>query len=127
MPSYFLKSKLLRSEIKHWLLVTVLFLWSFTATYISLTEKEKIILIGMDEAGTRLITESSDRLLKSELKNFLTNFFGLYYSYDEKTYQEKMGEATDLMTDQLWDLNKEKLFEIHKKLEKTPLTQKNRN
>lgn len=117
------KSKLLREEIKHWLLVASLSLWALTATIYAISKSEKMILIGVDDVGTRIITDSKDRLLQSELKNFLKVFFETYYSYDEKNYLTQIGTATELMTNELWERNKDHLLEINEKLQKTPLAQ----
>lgn len=118
------KSKLLRNEIKHWILISCLVLWGVTASLYALSKTEKMILIGVDDAGTRLITANSDRLLQSELKNFLKTFFESYYAYDEKNFLEQIGRATEIMSDDLWQRNKDKLLELNQKLQKTPLSQK---
>lgn len=117
------KSKLLREEIKYWLLLVCLFLWALTATVYSVSKAEKIILVGIDDVGARLITDSKDRLLQSELKNFLRSFFESYYAYDEKTFLSKIGNATEVMSDDLWQRNKDRLMELNQNLQKTPLSQ----
>lgn len=121
--SLIFKSKLLREEIKHWLLMGCLCLWALTATVYALSKSEKVILIGVDDVGARLITEDKDRLLQSELKNFLKAFFESYYVYDEKNFLQKIGNATEMMTVDLWQKNKDRLLELHQKLQKTPLSQ----
>jgi len=117
------KSKLLRNEIKHWLLVGSLAIWGLTASLYAFSKSEKLILVGIDDAGVRLITANSDRLLQAELKSFLKTFFEYYYTYDEKTFLDQIGHATELMSDDLWQRNKDKLLELQQKLQKTPLSQ----
>lgn len=121
--SLIFKSKLLRNEIKHWLLVGSLGVWGLTATIYAFSKSEKLILVGIDDAGVRLITANSDRLLQAELKSFIKAFFEYYYVYDEKTFLDQIGHATELMSDDLWRRNKDKLLEIQQKLQKTPLSQ----
>jgi hypothetical protein len=121
--SILLKSKLIRSELKHWALIVILFLWALVATVFASVNRDKVLLVGIDDSGTRLITNQSDRLLKSELKSFLMNFFDLYYSYDEKTFLTQVGKATDLFSQDLWNQEKSKLYELNTKLQKVPLTQ----
>ena len=121
--SLIFKSKLIRNEIKHWFLIGVLLLWSIVATVLVVTRKDKTILIGIDDAGTRVITDSSDRLLKSELKNFLQEFLNSYYQYDDKTFLENISKATEMMSEDLWDRNKAHLIEVSENLKKVPLTQ----
>ncbi|MBS1972652.1 MAG: hypothetical protein JSU04_20255 [Bdellovibrionales bacterium] len=117
------KSKLLREQIKHWVLVVSLSIWAFSVSVIALTKSEKVILIGIDDAGARIITENKDRLIQSELKNFLKAFFDSYYVYDEKNFLHKIGSATEIMTDDLWQRNKDRLLDLHQKLQNTPLSQ----
>lgn len=117
-------SKLYREEFKHWLLIAALAIWGLTASAFALTNRSQTLVIGIDEVGTRLITNSSDRLIRSETKNFLKSFLDLYYSYDEKNFSENLGLATELMSSDLWDRSKPKLLELNERLKKTPLTQK---
>ncbi len=119
----FLKSKLLRDEIKHWLLIFSLTLWAVFASVFALRNNSKIMLIGIDDSGSRLITETNDRILQNELKNFIKYFVERYYIYDEKTYADQLSLASDLMNPELWEVQKPKLLEIKEKLQKMPLVQ----
>lgn len=119
----FLKSKLLREEIKQWLLIMSLSIWAIFATAFALKNNSKTILIGIDDSGSRLITETNDRILQNELRNFLKHFIEQYFIYDEKTFADQMSLASDLMSPELWEIQKPKLLEIKEKLQKLPLTQ----
>lgn len=119
----FFKSKLLREEIKHWLLLLSLGVWALFATAFALKNNSKTILIGIDESGSRLITETNDRILQNELKNFVKYFVEQYYIYDEKTFADQMSIASDLMSPELWEAQKPKLLELKEKLQKLPLVQ----
>ena len=118
-----LKSKLIRSELKHWLLVTVLLLWAVSATIFGLSKKDRVLLIGISEAGARIITDAGDGLLKVELQKFVLEFLDLYYVYDEKTYKDRAGKAADLFAESLWDEKKSEMLALNEKLQKTPLSQ----
>ncbi|AZZ37318.1 hypothetical protein CIK05_11130 [Bdellovibrio sp. qaytius] len=119
----FLKSKLLREEIKHWLLILSLGFWALLASLFALKNNTKTILIGIDDSGSRLISETNDRILQNELKNFIKYFVERYYIYDEKTYADQMSLASDLMAPDLWEMQKPKLLEIKEKIQKLPLVQ----
>lgn len=119
----FLKSKLLREEIKHWLLIFALSVWAIFATVFALRNNSKTMLIGIDESGSRLITETNDRILQNELKNFIKYFVERYYIYDEKTYADQISNASELMNSELWEIQKPKLLEIKEKLQRMPLVQ----
>lgn len=117
------KSKLYREEFKHWILILCLLVWASISTIFALQNKSRTVLIGIDEVGTRIITESSDRLLQSELKNFLKSFLDLYYTYNETNFSARMGQATEFLSLDLWNSNKSKLLELDEKLKKASLTQ----
>ena len=119
----FLKSKLLREEIKHWVLIFCLMIWAAFASIFALRNNSKTMLIGIDESGSRLITETNDRILQNELKNFIKYFVERYYMYDEKTYADQISNASELMNAELWESQKPKLLEIKEKLQKMPLVQ----
>lgn len=116
-------SKLYREEFKHWVLILALTLWALIASVFAFRNQSKTILIGIDDIGTRVIAESSDRLLQSELKNFLNTFFDQYYTYDDKNFSDRVGKATEMMSSSLWDSVKDKLLEQNEKLKKNPLSQ----
>lgn len=117
------KSKLYRDEIKHWLLIVSLLVWAFIASYFALLNRERTLLIGIDELGTRLIVESNDRILKNELTQFMRAFVNNYYGYDQNSFSEQISLAADLMTENLWETQKPKLLELKEKLAKFPLSQ----
>lgn len=119
----FLKSQLLRNEIKHWILVLGLSLWAILASFFAMKNNSKTILIGIDESGSRLITETNDRILQSELKNFIKYFVENFYSYNEKTFGDQISSVSDVMSPELWESQKPKLLELKEKLEKLPLAQ----
>ncbi len=117
------KSKLLRESILYWLSFAGLLLWALTATAWAVLKSDKTVLIGIDEAGTRIITNSSDRLIQSELRQFLKYFFEMYYSYNEVNFNERMSLSTDLFSNVLWEQQRDKIIQIGLNLKKTPLTQ----
>lgn len=119
----FLKSQLLRNEIKHWLLIAALGIWAVFASFFAVKNNSQTILIGIDDSGSRLITETNDRILQNELKNFLKYFIEKFYIYDEKTFADQISDASDLMSHDLWETQKPKLLEIKEKLSKMPLAQ----
>lgn len=124
MISLIYKSKLLREEIKHWLAIVALSLWGLIATIFAFSRSNRMVVIGMDEAGTRIISSTSDRLVQNELKAYLKSFFDLYYSYSDVTYNERMKLATDMFSEDLWQREKEKIAKIGDNLKKMPLEQK---
>lgn len=116
-------SKLYRDEIKHWLLIVLLLLWSTLATFFAFKNNSKTILIGIDNSETRIISETNDRILQNELKNFINNFVENYYSYDDQSFGDKISQSSDLMAKSLWEIQAPKLLEVQNKLKSQPLSQ----
>lgn len=116
-------SKLLRNEIKHWFLIASLFLWASLATFFALKNNSKIILIGIEDRETRIISESNDRILQNELKNFINHFVENYYSFNEQSFSDRISKASDLMAISLWEIQAPKLLVIQQKLKSQPLSQ----
>lgn len=119
----YFKSKLYREEILKWILVIVLIIWGFTSTILLLKKTDKLVLIGIDESGSRLITSSNDRILQSELKLFFQEFLTNYYNYNDKTFSNQIELSSNLMSSDLWESQKSKLIELKEKLAKSPLNQ----
>lgn len=117
------KSKLLREQILYWATIVTLCIWAVSATAWAFLKTNKTVLIGIDEAGTRIITNSSDRLVQSELKGFLKYFFEMYYSYNDKNFNERMGLSTDLFSISLFERQRDKILQLGQHLKKTPLSQ----
>lgn len=93
------------------------------ASVLLLRMKPQTILIGIDQYGTRVIREPGDRLLKKEKENFLKRFLALLYGYDSETFEKRVSESGDLMSDQLWSEKREEFERIGKQLKNEDLTQ----
>lgn len=117
------KSKLYREEIKHWIAIVALSLCTLISTVCALRNEPKTLVIGIDEAGSRIISDSKDRLIQIELKQFIKYFLDQYYTYNQNTFSERIGLATELMTKDLWEKEKDKLFDLKLKLDQTALSQ----
>lgn len=117
------KSKLYREELLKWILIGSLLVWSLTTTFLIVQKKEKLVLIGIDDSGARVITDSNDRILQNELKSFFQSFLLNYYEYDEKTFTDQLELASNQMSSDLWNNQKPKLIELKEKLLKFPLKQ----
>lgn len=111
------KSKLYRDEIKHWALILSLIGTTILSSYFALRNQSKTILIGVTESESRIITDSNDRVLKFELRNFIKDFLETYYSYDNATYLSQMELSSDLMARDLFEKEKPKILDLKKKLE----------
>jgi hypothetical protein len=105
------------------LLIAGLLGYGAVTTVLLLRLKPQPLLIGVDQYGTRVIRESGDRLLKSEKANFLKRFMALLYSYDSETFEKRISDCGDLMTETLWKQKMAEFTRIAAQLKTEPLTQ----
>lgn len=125
--NYLYKSTLFRSELKHWLLLLSLLVWSLFATTVALTKSREVIVISLDSEGAaRTVSEKNDLIFKKELVSFIRYFLEQYYNYSDKDYLLKMNEATELMSEELWLYKKEDLQKTANDLKAVPLIQEAR-
>lgn len=117
------KSRLYREELLRWSLMVVLLLWALTSTIWGFSRSEKLVLIAMTDQGARLVKASDDESLRDESLKFLKAFVALYLNFEPATYDANVGQAADLMSSDLWDRVKERLFEVSRKMKTQPLTQ----
>ena len=100
---------------KHLLLfgtVSGLVLWALFASLFALSREDKVILIGIDSNGTRIIESHDDPLFKTEVVNFTRRFFSLLYNFDADLFSENVGRASDLMSKALWEEQKAKIVKL---------------
>lgn len=118
-----LRSKLYRELVLYWSILLLLLGWSLVATFAYFNKNDKLILIGISETDTRIITDTKDRLLQNELLNFITFFITSYYNYDSSTFSSQLDRASNLISSSLWESLKPKLIDLKTKLEEVQLKQ----
>jgi hypothetical protein len=109
---------MLKRHLAMGLLIFALLSWALVASFHALTTKSETILIGIDQNGTRIISKADDPLFKTEVVNFLRRFVALQYNFDESTFEDNVGSASELMTIQLWEREKAKIIELGKVVKK---------
>jgi len=114
-----------RSKIQIWraLLFTALTTWAIVASLVALTSKPSLVLVGIDQYGTRLITSETDRLVLIEKQNFLKKYLHYLFNYNSTNYDARTSAAGDMMAEALWDSKKSELQRISGQLKNTELTQ----
>ncbi len=105
------------------LLVSSLSLWALTSTFIALTSKNEVLLIGIDQNGTRLITSQEDPLFKTELVGFLRHYFSLSYEFTPKNFTHQVGSATSLLSESLWKKEASNIKKLKTLVESSGLSQ----
>ena len=102
---------------------TLLLAYGVLTTTLLLKLKPEPVLIGIDQYGTRVIRESNDRLLKKEKQNFIKHFFVLLYNFDQDTFEKRISESGDFMTEALWASKSKEFEQIAKQFKSEGLTQ----
>lgn len=99
-------------------------IYIMVATVLLLRIRPEPLLIGVDQYGTRVIRDSSDRLVKKERENFLKRFLMLFYNYDSGSFEERISESGDLMSGALWAEKRDEFSKIARQLKAEDLEQK---
>ena len=87
-----------------------LILWAVTMSFLAFQNKTQVILIGNKEGSYQLIKEGEKDPLETE--NFIRHFLGLTLNFDEKSYNDNISLAGDLMTENLWERKKSDFTEM---------------
>ncbi len=105
-------------------LVTVLVaVWAITASIWAYRSIPRVILIGLDETGTRVITTVDDPIIARERVNFVREFLRGYYVYDSASYPEHISQVGSFMSDKLWKEKESGFQGIAKQMKERPLSQ----
>jgi hypothetical protein len=112
--------------ILKWLAFIALIAWAATSTVYAVRSRPRIILIGLDDNGTRLITSQNDPLLKSERIKFVRDFLFHFYNYTSENYGATVSHAGSFMADTLWEEKKPELQRIETQMKVERITQETR-
>lgn len=115
-----------RSKVFQTLAVAGLFFWAVSASVVAIyktMQPEKIILVGADQYGMRVITRDNDPVLKFEAPLMIHSYIKLAYDFDQTNYRNKIMQAGGYVSEELWL----SLLDNHKaladKLDKQALSQ----
>jgi hypothetical protein len=103
---------LAKKHFSAYLISFAFFVWGLSSTVYALKQKSEMVLIGLDSNGTRIISSQEDPLFKTEVVNFVRRFFSVLYNFDAESFDENVGAATDLMSQDLWQAEKDKITRL---------------
>lgn len=92
-------------------LFLVLLAWAISSTVYAIQQKPQTLLIALTSDGASLISEP-DRASDVVRENFIYRFVSLAFNFTEKTYDENVGLAADLMSDKLFDAQAPELKKV---------------
>lgn len=100
--------------------------WAALSTILLLRLQPRVVLIGIDSYGARVITKETDRLLRLERENFIKKYLTYSYSYSSTNYDERTSLAGDMMASRLWNEKKKEFTQISENLRKIELVQESK-
>ncbi|MGK5087913.1 hypothetical protein WDW86_10175 [Bdellovibrionota bacterium FG-2] len=103
-----------------WIIVVA---WAATASVWAYRIKPQVMLIGLDDSGTRIITSAEDPLISRERAKFVREFIRLFYNFDDSSFERNMNHASKLIGDTLWNQKDPDIQAKLKQLKKQPLSQ----
>lgn len=93
-----------------WLLILVLGIYGIVMTTFAVRNIPELKIVAIEATGTRIVTDSTDKVIERERQEFVKRFIRLYTNYDSETFSETIGHSTDWMSDSAWS-RIEKSFE----------------
>lgn len=115
------KIHLTQSKAKEWILISVLIFSLIVTAIYAFSKKSEMLLIGIDQNGTRVITQEEDPIFKTEIINFIRTFVSLSYNFDQDTFTENAGKYSELLSLDLWNQKKSDVLNAAEQIKKEPM------
>jgi hypothetical protein len=109
-----------RLEMLKKILTAVTVAWAVTVSIALVRVRPTVILIGLDENGTRIIQSESDPLLARERVKFVREFLYRFYHYSTESFAKAASHAGDLMSDTVWKEREGELKRIAEQMKTSP-------
>ena len=94
--------------------------WAVSATWFGLQKKATTHIITLEDATPRLVIEDNEKALLEEKWKFVKRFFFLYYNYDAGNFDQRVGDASDVMEIGFWNRESPKVVEARKRVLSDP-------
>ncbi len=98
-------------------------LYSVVLSFLLFRNQPKTLIIGVDSSGTKILTDSNEKLLQGEVLSFLKSYIALTYRYTSETYESQLSRSGDFLTDELWNEKQASFKAIGEKLKSRDLIQ----
>jgi hypothetical protein len=90
--------KLYDKELQKYLLYFALFFWAILASILILVRRDSLVVVKVDDFGTTVLTEGSDKLVTVETENFINNFIAYFYNYTSDNYDNHIEKSFDFLS-----------------------------
>lgn len=89
---------------------------SSLVSYQAIRKSTTPVIIGIDANGTRVVTEFTDPIYKTEALSFIQKFFFNAYNFDSRNFFKRLGFATTLMSEDLWKKKENEILDLKAKV-----------
>jgi type IV secretory pathway component VirB8 len=83
----------------------------------TLINQNKPLIIGIDSNGTRIVTEQTDPIYKTEAIQFIQKFLFNLYNFTSNNFFKRIGLTTSYMSEELWKRKKNDILSLKEKVE----------
>jgi len=98
--------------------VTLLSVISVFANLKTISKQDNPLIIGIDTNGTRIVTETSDPIYKTEAVAFIQKFLFNVYNFNSENFMKRIGLSTSLMSEELWKKKRSEILDLKTKVER---------
>lgn len=80
------------------------------------------VIIGIDPNGTRIVREHKDPIFKTEAVSFIQRFTFNVFNFDSQNFFKRLGAATTVMSDALWDKKRREIMDLRNRVERDEIS-----
>ena len=98
--------------------VTIFCLISSIIGIKALNGSKQPIIIAIDANGSRIVSDLSDPIYKTEATAFIQKFLFNVYNFDSNNFIKRIGFATSIMSEELWKKKEREILDLKSKIER---------
>ncbi|GIL17048.1 MAG: hypothetical protein BroJett040_07990 [Oligoflexia bacterium] len=102
-------------------IMSVLFVITTLVNIRTISKANHPLIIGIDQNGTRIVTEANDPIYKTEASAYIQKFLFHIYNFDSENFMKRMGLITTMMSDELWKKKRSEILELKNRVEKNEI------
>jgi len=110
------------SQFLMFIAISLLCVISIAANLRVISKQGTPLIIGIDNNGTRIVTEVSDPIYKTEAVAFIQKFLFSIYNFNSENFMKRIGLSTTLMSEELWQKKRSEILNLKSKVEKDEIS-----
>lgn len=88
----------------------------------AILKSNRPLIIGIDNNGTRIVTEANDPIYKTEAIAFIQKFIFNVYNFNAENFMKRIGLTTSFMSEDLWKKKRSEILDLKSKVERDDIT-----